>query len=301
MGKKQKIGWIGLGKMGEPMSKRLMESGYPLSVYDIDKGQVRKVTARGAQAADSLRTLAADVDVLISMILNDSVLKTVSIGPEGAFKGAKAGTIYIDMSTVSPDASSHVAVEAERKGIKFLRAPVSGSTSLAAKGALTIFASGPKDAYDKCSDIFDAMGQKIFYVGTGEEGRHTKLFLNIMVAIISAMTAEALTFGERGGLDWNQMIEIMNNSVVASPLIRYKSSLLKERDFTPAFTANQLVKDLDIVLDAGKAMNVALPVTSLIRQFFGSMQATGRGELDFFGLLTLMEEMSGIKSQIHKK
>lgn len=296
MAEKQKIGWVGLGKMGIPMSKNLIKAGYPLTVYNRTKGKTKELAEQGAQVAESPKGLAAGVDVIISMIADDPALEAVSIGPNGAFEGAKAGAIYIDMSTVSPVASGRVAEAAEKKGIKYLRAPVSGSTALAAAGTLTIFASGPKDAYDRCVDIFGAMGQKSFHVGAGDEARYLKLLLNMMVGITSAMVAEALIFGERGGMDWTQMIDIISNSVVTSPLIGYKAQILKDRNFAPAFTAEQIAKDFDIALDTGRALSVPMPITSLARQFFGSMKAKGKGELDFFGLVTLMEEMAGIKS-----
>jgi 3-hydroxyisobutyrate dehydrogenase-like beta-hydroxyacid dehydrogenase len=296
MAKKQNIGWIGLGKMGIPMSKNLIKAGYALTVYNRTKEKTKELADQGAQVADSPRELAEGVDVVISMISDDPVLAVVSTGPDGAFEGARAGAIYVDMSTVSPGASGRVAEAAEKKRIKYLRAPVSGSTALASAGTLTIFASGPKDAYDTCVDIFGAMGQKSFHVGTGDEARYLKLLLNMMVGITSAMTAEALIFGERGGMDWTQMIDIISNSVVASPLIGYKAQILKDRNFTPAFKADQIAKDFDIALDTGRALSVPMPITSLARQFFGAMKARGKGELDFFGLVTLMEDLAGIKS-----
>lgn len=296
MGKKEKIGFIGLGKMGNPMSRRIIDAGYSLRVFDIVEGKVKELVAHGAQAADSPRALATNADAIISMIPDDAVLEAVSSGPNGMLQGAKAATVYIDMSTVSPVASGRVAEEAEKKGIRYLRAPVSGSTALAAAGNLTILASGPKDAYDKCADILGAMGQKTFYVGEGDESRYLKLLLNMMGGIISAMTAEALTFGKRGGMDWNQMIDIISGSVVSSPMFNYKTELLKERNFSPAFTAAQMAKDFDIALETGRAMNLPMPITSMVRQFFAAMKAREKGELDFFGLVTLMEELAGIES-----
>ncbi|RLB32015.1 MAG: NAD(P)-dependent oxidoreductase [Deltaproteobacteria bacterium] len=295
MGDKLKIGWIGLGKMGIPMSTNLVKAGYPLKVYNRTKEKTKELADQGAEVADSPKAAAEGQDVVVSMISDDSALEAVSIGPGGAFEGAKSGTIFVDMSTVSPGASARVAAEAEKKGIKYLRAPVSGSTALATAGTLTIFASGPKDAYEQCVEIFGKMGQKSFHVGTGEEARYLKLVLNMMVGLTSAMVAEALTFGEAGGMDWEQMIDIVNNSVVASPLVGYKAQILKDRNFAPAFSATQMAKDFDIALDTGRINKVPMPMTSIIRQFYGTMMATGKGDMDFFGLLSLMEELAGMK------
>jgi 3-hydroxyisobutyrate dehydrogenase-like beta-hydroxyacid dehydrogenase len=295
MSEKQRIGWIGLGKMGIPMSRNLIKKGYSVTVYNRTKEKTKELASEGAKVADSPKALAAESDVIISMISDDPVLEEVSIGKNGAFEGTKSGTIYIDMSTVSPVSSTKVAEVATKKGIKYLRAPVSGSTVLATSGTLTIFASGPKDAYDKCTEIFGAMGQKVFHVGNGDEARYLKLLLNMMVGITSAMAGEALIFGEKGGMDWSQMIDIIGASVVASPLIGYKAQMLKSRNFAPAFTIDQIAKDFDIALETGRAANVPMPITALARQFFGAMKAKGKGNLDFFGLVTLLEELAGIK------
>ena len=295
MAGKQKIGWIGLGKMGVPMSSNLVKAGYPVTVYNRTTDKTKALADQGAQVADSPKAAAEGQDVIISMISDDTVLEAVSFGPGGAFEGAAKGAIYIDMSTVSPMSSACVAEAADSKGIQYLRSPVSGSTALAEAGTLTIFASGPRDAYDQCEDIFGCMGQKSFYVGDAEEARYLKLVINMMVGLTSAMVAEALTFGEAGGMEWDQMIEIVNNSVVASPLVNYKAQILKDRNYAPAFTATQMAKDFDTALGTGKLTNVPMPLTAIVRQFWGTMMATGKQDLDFFGLVTLLEEMAGLK------
>lgn len=294
MANKQTIGWIGLGKMGIPMSKNLIKAGYPMIVYDLYREKTKELVDLSARVTDSPKALAAEADVIISMITDDPALEEVSVGPEGAFEGAKPGAIFVDMSTVSPIASGRVAEAAEKRGIKYLRAPVSGSTVFAEAGTLTILASGPKDSYDKCSDIFGIMSKKAFYVGTSDEARYLKLLLNMMVGITSAMTAEALTLGERGGMDWNQMIDIIDNSVASSPLIGFKVQPLKDRNFAPAFTAAQMAKDFDIILDTGRAMDIPMPITSMVRQFLAIMKARGAGELDYFALVTLWEDMANL-------
>ena len=291
---KQKIGWIGLGKMGIPMSQNLLKAGYPVTVYNRTKEKTKELTSQGAKAAGSPKELAAASDVIISMISDDPVLEAVSYGNDGAFGGAKKGSVFIDMSTVSPVASARVAKAAKEKGVSYLRAPVSGSTVLAQAATLTIFASGPKNAYDQCEDIFKSMGQKTFHVGEGEEARYLKLVLNMMVGLTSAMVGEALTFGEKGGMDWQQMIDIVNASVVASPLVGYKAQILKDRNYAPAFTVAQIAKDFDIALETAKVNDVPMPMTSMARQFFGVMKAKGNANLDFFAYVTLLEELAGI-------
>ena len=294
MNSKPNLGWIGVGKMGTPMSTHLLKAGYQLSVYDIVPAAMQALTEQGAAAANSPAEVADQSEIIISMIPDDAALEAVAKGPQGIIQIARPGTIYIDMSTVSPATSAIIGETAANKGVQYLRAPVSGSTESAATAALTILVSGPDEAFDQCRAIFEKLGQKVFYVGPGDQARYLKLLINMMVGITSAMAAEALTFGKRGGIDWDQMIDMINNSVVASPLIGFKVQLLKEREFAPMFTANQMAKDFDLALDTGRNMDLPMPLTALTRQLYGAMKATGKGELDYFGLVALMEEMAGI-------
>lgn len=298
---KKRLGFIGLGNMGHPMAKRLLEADFPLVVYDLKKDRMVELAKTGAIVAYSPREVGANSDATITMIPDGAVLRMVALGDNGILAGAQQGSIFVDMSTVDPESSGEVAKAASERGVKMLRAPVSGSTVLAAEGKLTIFVSGDKQAYEKCLDFFSAMGQKTFYVGTGEEARYLKLVLNMMVGTTCQILAEALTFGEKAGLAWEQLLEIIGSSVVASPLVSYKIPPLSKREFQAAFTASMMAKDLDLALDAGQKLGVPMPTTSLVRQFLGMLKATGKGELDFSALLLLMEELGGIKHGSPKK
>jgi 3-hydroxyisobutyrate dehydrogenase-like beta-hydroxyacid dehydrogenase len=289
------VGFIGLGNMGQPMAGRLLEAGFSLTVCDLVKARTDDLAKRGAKAVGTPKEVAAQSDVTISMIPDGPALKKVAFGDNGVLAGTKPGSIFIDMSTVDPESSVKVAKAAGKRGVKMLRAPISGSTVLAKEGKLTIFASGDKETYDKCQKIFSTMGQKTFYVGAEDEARYLKLVLNMMVGTTCQMLAEALTFGEKAGLDWNQMLEIIEGSVVASPLVSYKIVPLAKRNFTPAFTASMMAKDFDLALAAGQKLGAPMPTTSLVRQFLGMLETTGRGELDFSALLLLMEELGGAK------
>ena len=296
MNTKQNLGWIGVGKMGTPMSTHLLKAGYNLAVYDIEPAAMSALAEQGAKITQSPAEVADQADIIISMIPDDAALEAVAGGPQGIFQSARPGLIYIDMSTVSPATSARVSEAAQKKDVPYLRAPVSGSTESAETATLTILVSGPEDAFNQCRHIFEKLGQKVYHVGPGDQARYLKLLINIMVGITSAMTAEALTFGKRGGIDWDQMIDLINNSVVASPLIGFKVQLLKEREYAPMFTATQMAKDFDLALDTAREMDIPMPLTALTRQLYGAMKATGKGELDYFGLVALMEEMAGIKS-----
>jgi 3-hydroxyisobutyrate dehydrogenase-like beta-hydroxyacid dehydrogenase len=297
MTRKVRVGFIGLGKMGSLMSKRLLDAGYQMIVYDVFIEKARELGVLGAQVADSAKAVAREADVTLLSIPGDPELIEVCLGAKGVLEGAKPDTTLVDLSTVTPVASAQVARVAEQKGVKYLRAPVSGSTTLAAKGQISIFVSGDKAAYQACEAIFNELAKSVTYVGPKEEAKYLKLLINMMIATSAQMMAEALTFGERANIDWKTMLDVISQSAVASPLIGYKIKPLLERDFTPAFTVKQMEKDVDYALETGRQMGVAMPLTSLVRQFLAAAEATGKGNMDFFSLLLLMEEMAGINKQ----
>ena len=198
MAENNAIGWIGLGKMGVPMAGHLLSAGFALTVNSRSPGPVAALCDAGAKAAASPAALAEKAGVIISMTSDDTALADVSTGPNGVFTTAAPGTLFIDMSTVSPDISARVAARARECGIGFLRAPVSGGVALAVAGTLTVFASGARADFEAALPLFDAMAKKSFFVGEAEEARYIKLALNMMVGMTSAMMAEALVFAERG-------------------------------------------------------------------------------------------------------
>jgi len=294
----QKIGFIGLGRMGNPMCQNLLKAGYALKVYDVVQEKISALTALGAEPAASAKEAASEADLIISMILDDTALEAAALGADGVLQGAKPGAIYADMSTVSPMASARVAHEAEKASIRYLRAKVSGSVKPATEGTLTIFASGPQEAYEQCLEAFGALGRPTYYVGAGEEAIYLKLVHSIMVGLTAAMVGEAFTFGERGGADWHQMIDVITHSALSSTLLSYKAPLLEARDYeTPQSTVDVAAKDIDLALAAAKQMNLPMPVTALVREFFRSMQAQGEGGIDFIGIVKVFEAMAGLPEQ----
>lgn len=289
-----KIGWIGAGKMGAPMALNLLAAGYAVGVYNRTRAKTEALADAGATVADSLAGLAANSDVVISMINDDAALEAVATAPGGVLENAKPGTIYVDMSTVSPAASARVAAAFADSGMAYVRAPVSGSTHFAQRAQLVVLASGPEDAFAACLPLFDIMGKKTVYLGGGEEARYQKLVLNMMVGITAAMVGEALTLGSSGKLDWPTMIDVIGNSPLASPLLAYKSQMLKDRDFSAAFSVDQMAKDFDIILATANATGAPAPITALVRQFWGVMKAQGKGGQDMFAYVAQMEELAGL-------
>ena len=289
-----KIAWIGVGNMGSRMSKRLMDAGHELIACDKVEENTNSLVEDGAGFAKNPAMASADAAFIFTMIPNSEILVDVVAGKEGIVKHIKKGSIVIDMSTVSPEASSEANQAIESAGCKFLRAPVTGSTVLAEQGKLKILCSGDKASYESALPLFETMSTKQYYLGENEEARYMKLAINMMMGTSCQMLAESLVFGESAGLDWGQMLDVFAESAAGSPLIKYKVEPLKKRDFTPAFTVKLMEKDLDLAIEIAKKNDTTIMMTSLVRQFFAAARATGKGELDFASVLLQMEEMAGI-------
>ena len=294
MAEKIAVGWIGLGKMGVPMAGHLLRAGFALTVHNRSSGPEAALSDAGADVAASPVALAADADTIISMISDDAALADVTDGPDGIFAAAAPGTLYIDMSTVSPDASARVAARAGECGIGYLRAPVSGGVALAKAGTITVLASGARADFETAEPVFDAMAKKSFYVGAAEEARYIKLALNMMVGMTAAMMGEALVFAERGGVARDTMLDVMGESAIASPLVGYKLEAMRQRDFSPTFSTRQMAKDFDLLLAAARQTDTPLPLAAFVRQVWSSMIASGAGDEDFLAYVKTMETLSGM-------
>jgi 3-hydroxyisobutyrate dehydrogenase-like beta-hydroxyacid dehydrogenase len=287
------VGWIGLGKMGSPMSRHIAAAGHNLHVYDPVPDARSALADAGAIIEADAAAVAVAAPIVFLSIPNDAVLTKLVLGSSGLAASMKPGTILVETSTVSPRASAEVAEALAAAGVLYLRAPLSGSTATAEAGKLTVLASGDEGAYRRVEPLLSAFSTRQFYLGGGEEARYLKLAINMLVGATSALLAEALTFGEKGNLSIDQMMEVICESAVASPLIGYKREMLSKRDFAPAFTVEQMIKDFDLVIDAARDSHVPVFLISLIRQQYEAARAQGRGGQDFFVLLEQYEEMAG--------
>ena len=280
------IGWVGLGSMGSRMAPNLVNSGYSVTGFDLDRSRTASAAAQGLKEATSLSVLASESDVLFSMIPNDQAFLDVVRHFSGI---GKAGACLIDMSTISPDVSVRGAALLDGCGISYLRAPVSGSTTLAAAGTLGIWVSGPESVFELRRPLIALLGKKITYLGAHEEARIMKLVVNVIVAAINTSLAEALNLGRRSGLDWATMVDAINDSAVASPYIASKAQKLKERDWSPAATVEVIAKDIDLALELARQRGAFLPSAALTRQILSAVEGKGHGQLDMSSIATFFE------------
>jgi 3-hydroxyisobutyrate dehydrogenase-like beta-hydroxyacid dehydrogenase len=277
------------------MSANLLKAGHSVVVWNRTKSKADEALAAGAKWAAGPKAVADGSDFIFTMVSDGPTLHTVTLGDDGLVAGLKEGTIVIDMSTVSPAESAAVNEAVEGKSCKFLRAPVTGSTVLAQNATLGILASGDKAAYDKTLPLFEKMGKNQFWLGSGEEARTLKLAINMMIGTSMQMMAESVVLAEKAGLDVKQVCEVIAGSAVGSPLVNYKTALISNADYKPAFSIKMMVKDFDLAFEAAKQYGVPLPITAVTRQYLETAIQTGRGDKDFSVLTQVLEDQSGYK------
>ncbi|MCY1217268.1 2-hydroxy-3-oxopropionate reductase [compost metagenome] len=283
-GQSPQIGWIGIGAMGRPMCLNLLKAGHVLTVFDKVPGQCEAVVAAGARTVPSAQELVAQSDVVFSTIFDDAGLRELFLSGGGIAEAARAGQVFVDMSTVSPQASAAVAAALAQRGASWLRAPVSGTVSLAASAQLSCFVSGPRQAFDSVQPLLGRLTARQSYVGGADEARVIKLLINMMVFMSTAVIGEGLAFGERAGLDRALMVDAINDSIVGSPHYRTKADKFKQREYGAAGPIALVVKDLDLALALARDNAVALPISSLVRQYLAMMQSRDLGHLDIAAL-----------------
>lgn len=288
---KPSVAFIGAGKMGVPMIEHLLRAGYGVVAVDPLASNLAIASATGARVVGDIAAALRDADVALSSLPNDGALAAVA--REVAASGRR-GLIYADTSTVSPGVSAVAAALLEAAGIAYVRTSVSGNPVVARTAGLTVMASGPRAAYDFVKPLLDTFGKTHFYLGQAEEARTMKLVINLMVAGTAGLMAEALVLGEKGGLEWSQMLDVVNGSAVASPMVGYKVPPLKARDYGSTFSGHQMIKDLDLILGEGARSGVPLGLTAQIRQLYGAVVAQGDGDLDYISTVRLLERLSGI-------
>ena len=290
------IAWIGAGRMGVPMAGFLLKAGYPLRVYSRTAASRGKLTALGAQEAISDAGCVSGAQFVFSSVTDDDALRRVAFGPQGVLANAAAGAVFAETSTVSVEISEEVAAEAARRGIDYLRMPISGNAAQAQQGDLTVLVSGPAAAWERAKPLCERFSRAQIYLGTGEQARGMKLVVNVLVYVFAQALAEALTLGRKAGLEWNAMLDMLNQSALASPWLKVKGELMKKRDFTATMTPPMVLKDIDLMLALARAKDVPMPLTAMTRQLMQMLIGAGMGEEDYLASIKLAEAQAGLPS-----
>lgn len=288
-----KIHFVGVGKMGLPMASHFLAAGHSVGVSDADPERLALAAAQGLPVAAEVATAIAAADTIFSSLPHDAALLEVATIVAASARNVAA---FVDTSTVSQQVSSEVAALLQGKGIAYLRTTVSGNNHMAEAAQLTVMASGPRATYDALLPVLKLLGPHQFYLGAGEQARLMKLVVNLMIAQTSSMLSEGLTLGSKGGLDWQDMWQVLCASAVASPILKAKAVQLSQRDFTPTFTVEQMVKDLTLILAAGQAVQAPLPQTAMTLQLMQAAIAQGDALDDYAAIIKTVERSAGLTS-----
>lgn len=290
MESKRRIGYVGLGLMGGAMSRRLLEVGYPLTVYDARPEAIEPLIARGAQPAGSPREVAAASDLVITSLPTPAVVEAVALGPDGIIHGLRPGMIYIDMSTVDPQTTRRVGAEVERRGAHMLDVPVGPGPDAAARGALTLMVGGNPEVVQACDDVLAALGARRFYCGPLGSGAALKLVNNLVSCGTSVLVAEALAIGARAGLSPQVMVEVMSSTAADNWHLRntYPTRVM-QGDFSPYFKLALAHKDLGLATATAAALGVPSLMGNAAHQIYTFGLGAGLGDEDQSACIKVFE------------
>jgi len=291
-----KIGWIGAGRMGFAMAKRLLGAGCDVAVYNRTRAKAEPLETDGARIVDTPAELA-DRDIVFTMVTSGDDLYSVVCGDQGLLSASATPKLLIDCSSVSEESSARVREALKDRGCEMLSAPVSGNAKVIGAGKLTIVASGPRAAFEMSEQLLTIIGEGVTYVGDGELARMVKICHNVLLGVVTQSLAEITVLAEKGGVPRHALLDFINNSVMGSMFTRYKSPAFVNLDWTPTFTAPLLRKDMDLGLSAGKKLGVTMPVAAAAREQVQQAIDADQTDCDFGILLELQAAASGMQLQ----
>lgn len=293
-----KIGFIGLGIMGKPMSKNLIKAGYDLIVSNHDPKPAEELSALGAEIGKSNKEIAEKSDVIITMLPNSPQVKEVVLGKDGIIEGAHKGLTLIDMSSIAPLASREIAAKLEEKGVDMLDAPVSGGEPKAIDGTISVMVGGKQEVFDKYFDIMKAMAGSVVRVGEIGAGNIAKLANQTIVAINIAAMSEALVLAEKAGVSPELVYNAIKGGLAGSAVLDQKALRVMDRNFEPGFRINLHIKDLNNVLETSHGVGVPLPLTTAVREMMESLKVDGHEMEDHGSLIRYYEKLANV--EVHR-
>lgn len=289
-----RVGFVGLGLMGRPMARRILQAGFELTVHNRTPEKAAPLLEAGARAVASPAEVAAASDVVVTMVTDSPDVVAVTSGPTGLFARARPGLVWIDMSTISPDVTRELGARAAELGVEALDAPVSGGPPGAEAGTLSIMVGGRKEVFEDCLPLLQTMGSTVVYMGELGAGQITKACNQIVIASYLAGIAEALVFGAKAGVDPARIREALLGGYAGSRILEVHGERMVEHAFEPGFFARLHAKDLHIVLTMARSLQVAAPVAALAAQNFNALMAAGEGDLDNSAMVKVYERLAGI-------
>jgi len=289
-----KVGFIGLGIMGNPMTLNLIKAGHQLWVHGRRPESMRPLADAGATACASPQEVAANADVIIIMVSDTPDVEQVILGDNGVIHGARAGSVVVDMSTISPTVTKTIAAELGARGVEMLDAPVSGGDVGAVNATLSIMVGGKSEVFERVRPLFEAMGKNIVNVGDNGAGQVAKACNQIVVGVTIQAVAEALTFARKNGVDPAKVRDALMGGFAGSKILEVHGKRMLDHEFKPGFKTRLHQKDLNIVMQTARELGVALPAAALVMQNLNALVGTGDGEIDSAAIVKVVERMSGI-------
>lgn len=289
------LGFVGLGVMGGRMVKRLLDAGHSVTGYNRTKSKAGWLIDAGMQWADSPRAAAQSADVIFSMVTNTEALAAIAEGPDGLLAGLGPGKVYVDMSTVSPAASRALAEQVARKGARMMDAPVSGSVITLEEGKLSIMAAGDPEVFEQVRPVLQDIGPKVTYVGGNGLAVSMKVATNLSLAVQMLAFSEGVLLAEKSGIRRETAVEVLLNSVVASPMVKYRGPFVLQQPDEAWFDVSMMQKDLNLALEMGRQLDVPLPTTAITNEFLSAARGFGLAEKDFAILFNVLAKMAGVE------
>src|SRR5882762_5049525 len=288
-----KLGFIGLGNMGSRIAQRLLDHGYHLVVYDMDIAKAKAVAGQHGIVAKNILDLARSADVILSCLTNDEAVRSVYLGTEGVFAGARPGTVVLEMSTISPETSRELHRLAAGRGIEMLDVAISGSTPAAEQGTLTLLVGGDGELFRAAEPIFQSVAKRSYLLGDAGSGTAMKLVVNTLLGVGMQAIAEAVILGEKVGLNRERLLQVLSETAVVAPAHIGKLARAAVYDYRPQFPLRLMNKDFELILKAAAKEHVSMPATEAAF-YVNSQELTSEDEKDFSAVLQRMEEVAGL-------
>ena len=290
------LGFVGLGVMGSRIAKRLLDAGHNLTGFNRTKSKAQWLLEAGMKWNDTPRAVAQESDVTFTMVTNTQALQAVFAGSDGLLAGLGPGKIYVDMSTVSPSASREFAAQVAARGAQMLDSPVSGSVSTLEEGKLSIMVGGDRNAFEKVNPILLDIGPKVTHVGGNGLAVSMKIATNLSLAVQMLAFSEGVLLAEKSGIPRETAVEVLLNSVIASPMVKYRGPFVLNLPEEAWFDVNMMQKDMNLALEMGRQLDVPLPTTAVTNEFLTAARAMGLSKEDFAVIFEVLARMAGIKS-----
>lgn len=278
---KPRVGVIGLGLMGAPMAANFMKAGFPVTVWNRTAEKSQKLAKLGAAVAQSPAELAAEVEILLTIVSDPPALEEVLWGKQGALGGLKSGSVLIDSSTVSPALARRVGKACEEKSVGFLDAPVTGGTWGAEKGELVFMVGGEKDVFERVRPALEAVGKRFFLLGPNGAGQTIKLAMNLILALQVQALAEGLELVTRAGVEGEKLIEVLQSSMGRAAVLDVKAPVILKRDFTPSFPLRLMHKDIRLAMELAKENGLELPAGAAAYKAYSSVKSSAKSDVDY--------------------